>query len=213
MQRAIDGHPAEATAASPASWAVWDVETLRWAHEVPGGWRNPAGFGISVAKALDEQGVMSTFYEADGPALIAHLESKQLVVGFNSIGFDCGVLAAYGDVAGVRRRSLDLLRSIGDATGIPHPVSLNNACKATLGMTKLLDDGAEAVSLWRSESAADRHLVEQYCEQDVRLTHQLWTFGAENGHILAPIGARRRSARPIMQVAVDWPRPLAIAVR
>ena len=128
-------------------WAVRDIETLRWAHEVPGGWSNPAGFGLAVAKALNEQGHMRTFYEADGPALLAFLRTKDVVVGFNSLKFDCGVLSAYGDVSEVRRRSLDLLASLNAATGTPHCVSLDNACKATLHEGKLLAGGNEAVRL------------------------------------------------------------------
>ncbi|MER3421636.1 MAG: hypothetical protein C4290_14410, partial [Chloroflexota bacterium] len=81
------------------TWAVWDVETLRLAHEVPGGWANPGGFGLAVAKVLDERGAMHTFYEAEAPALLRLLAAKDLVVGFNSLKFDCGVLSAHGDVA------------------------------------------------------------------------------------------------------------------
>ena len=191
-----------------SSWAVWDVETLRWAHEVPGGWANPAGFGLAVAKALDEQGHMHTFYEQDGPALIAFLAAKDLVVGFNSVKFDCGVLSAHGDVGAIRTRSLDLLLSLDQATGIPHCVSLNNACKATLGAAKLLPDGGEAVRLWREATPAGRRLVEEYCAEDVHLTHRLWAFGAATGYIYAPLrGGRRRWPAACAQVPVSWPVP------
>lgn len=188
------------------SWAVWDVETLRWAHEVRGGWANPAGFGLAVAKALDEQGHMHTFYEDDGPALVRWLAAKDLVIGFNSLRFDCGVLAAYGDVSAIRVRSLDLLASLSEATGIPHCVSLNRACTATLGAGKLLADGGEAVSLWRTATAESRKLVEDYCEQDVRLTHDLWRFGASTGYVIAPLrAAGRRPAQPRARVPIRWP--------
>ncbi len=190
------------------TWAVWDVETLRWAHEVPGGWRNPAGFGLAVAKVLDERGVMHTFYEEEGPALHALLDGKDLVVGFNSIGFDCGVLATHGDVTNIRDRSLDLLQSLSDATGIPHCVSLERASRATLGASKLLADGGEAVQLWRDATPSGRRLVEDYCEQDVRLTFELWRYGAANGHVIIPLRAHRgRPARFREKVAVRWPAP------
>lgn len=191
------------------TWAVWDVETLRWAYEVPGGWRNPAGFGLAVAKALDERGQMHTFYEDQGAALLELLNAKDLVVGFNSLRFDCGVLSAYGDVGAVRQRSLDLLASLDEATGVPHCVSLNRACMATLGAGKLLEDGAEAVRLWRAASVESRRFVEEYCEQDVRLTHDLWRFGARHGHVIAPMRAGRgRGPRFPARVPVRWPAPL-----
>lgn len=197
------------------TWAVWDVETLRWAHEVAGGWRNPAGFGLAVAKALDEQGRMHTFHEGDAAALLDFLHGKDLVVGFNSLKFDCGVLSAYGDVTGIRGRSLDLLASLDLATGIPHCVSLNRACTATLGEGKLLADGAEAVRLWRDATADARRTVEEYCEQDVRLTQRLWHFGAARGYILAPLRPPGRRGRrrpgtgggPPAHVPVRWPPP------
>jgi hypothetical protein len=197
---------------APVSWAVWDVETLRWAREVPGGWANPAGFGLSVAKVLDERGLMHTFYEQDGTALLQFLDCKDLVVGFNSLKFDCGVLATYGDVSGIRARSLDLLASLDAATGIPHCVSLNRASKATLGAAKLLDDGAEAVRLWRDATPDSRRIVEEYCEQDVRLTHGLWEYGATYGHVLLPPrrGRRRSNSTSPRAVLVRWPPPNGI---
>ncbi len=188
-------------------WAVWDVETLRWAREVPGGWANPAGFGLAVAKALDEQGRMHTFHEADGAALAEFLQGKDLIIGFNSLTFDCGVLSAYGDVAGIRQRSLDLLASLDAATGMRHCVSLERAATATLGRGKLLADGAEAVDLWRAATPESRRIVEEYCEEDVRLTHDLWRFGAERGHVIAPLRPGRRGSRVSRPVAVRWPAP------
>ncbi|MBI2761780.1 MAG: hypothetical protein HYX51_10190 [Chloroflexi bacterium] len=191
------------------TWAVWDVETLRWAHEVPGSWKNPAGFGLAVAKVLDERGAMHTFYEASGPALIEFLKSKDLVVGFNSYTFDCGVLAAHGDVSEVRHRSLDLLDSLSRCTGVPHCVSLERACRSTLGAGKLLADGGEAVRLWRDATPEGRRLVEDYCEQDVRLTFRLWQHGATNGHVVIPLRAHgRRPAQPRARVMVSWPAPV-----
>ena len=190
------------------TWAVWDVETLRWAHECPGGWANPAAFGLAVAKALDEQGRMHTFYEPDAPALIALLAGKDLAIGFNSLPFDCGVLSAYGDVREIRRRSFDLLASLDRATGIPHCVSLNRACTATLGEGKLLADGGEAVRLWRDATAESRRSVEAYCEQDVRLTYRLWSFGAANRHVLVPLRAGLTGLpRWLVRVPVRWPAP------
>jgi DEAD/DEAH box helicase domain-containing protein len=190
------------------SWVVWDLETLRWAHETPGGWRNPAGFGLAVAKALDDRNQMHTFYEGDGAALAAFLATKDLVVGFNSLAFDSGVLSAYGDVSEIRRRSLDLLADLDRCSGIPHRVSLERACRATLGRGKLLADGGEAVRLWRDATPEGRRLVEEYCEQDVRLTFELWRFGAREGYILAPFHRRgRRPSRPRARIEVQWPSP------
>lgn len=194
-------------------WAVWDVETLRLAYEVPNGWRNPAGFGISVAKALDEQGVMHTFYETDGAQLLAFLEAKDLAVGFNSISFDCGVLSAYGNVSAIRRRSLDLLRSLEQITGIPHPVSLGRLSQTTLGASKLLDDGGEAVTLWRGGDPEKRKLVEDYCEQDVRLTYALWVHGATHGKVRAAIAPRRGGPRQPRDIPVNWPAPDGVTAR
>jgi hypothetical protein len=190
------------------TWAVWDVETVRLAHEVPGGWANPAGFGLAVAKVLDERGAMHTFYEADAPALLRLLAEKDLVVGFNSLRFDCGVLAAHGDVTAIRHRTLDLLASLDACTGIPHCVSLERACRATLGVGKLLSGGTEAVRLWRDGGAAGRRLVEAYCEEDVRLTYRLWRFGAERGYVVVPLRAHGgRPPHPAARVPVHWPPP------
>lgn len=189
------------------TWAVWDVETLRLAHEVPGGWANPGGFGLAVAKVLDERGAMHTFYEAEAPALLRLLAAKDLVVGFNSLKFDCGVLSAHGDVAPIRRRTLDLLVSLEACTGIPHCVSLERACRATLGAGKLLPGGAEAVRLWRDGGAEGRRLVEAYCEEDVRLTYRLWRFGAEQGYIVVPLRAHGGRPGHPARVPVRWPPP------
>lgn len=193
-------------------WAVWDVETLRWAREVPGGWTNPAGFGLAVAKVLDHTGEMHTFYEEDGPRLLAFLNGFDLVVGFNSYKFDCGVLAAHGDVGRIRDRTLDILLSLDQATGIPHCVSLERASTATLGRGKLLADGAEAVDLWRQNTPESRRIVEDYCELDVRLTFELWRFGATHGYVFAPRRpGRGRAPRGDGRVPISWPSPDLVA--
>ncbi|NIS81441.1 MAG: DEAD/DEAH box helicase [Anaerolineales bacterium] len=174
---------------------VFDLETKHLAHEV-GGWSNIHHLGLSAAVILDvERDQIMRFIEKDAERLIAEILSADRIVGFNLIRFDYEVLRPYGLVpdTDLHDRTTDLLLDIHEQLGFR--IALDNLAEATLQIRKSAN-GLQAVA-WYKEGKIDKVL--DYCEQDVRVTYQLWEYGKQNGHVLY----RDRNFR-LLEVAVAW---------
>ncbi len=191
--------------ANDRRYVVWDVETLRLSYEVRGGWSRIRDFGLAVAVTIDDQGAQRSWEEPDAGALIEYLEGFPHVVGFNSLRFDCEVMTAYGPVETLRERSLDLLAAIQSVTGRRRGLSLQNIARTMFGQEKTLEDGTEAVRLWRTGRPEDRQRVIDYCAQDVVLTRRILDFGIAHGYVLAPVpDVSNRGESVGVQVPVTW---------
>jgi len=184
-----------------AQYIVLDLETERLAEEV-GGWV-PERFGLAVAVTWDQRNGFREWYKEDVEALAREMSAFDLVVGFNVIRFDYGVLAAYchGVRELLRHKTIDILADVYDALGFR--VSLENLAGATLGRGKT-GTGIEAVEWWRE---GKRDLVIKYCRADVELTRDLYLHGVNHGVIYYPSYGRKR------QMKVDWRGPLSCQVR
>ena len=193
-------------------YVVWDVETLRLSYEVQGGWSRIRDFGLAVAVTIDDRGVQRSWVESQAGALIEYLEGFPHVVGFNSLRFDCEVMTAYGPVDTLRDRSLDLLAAIQHETGRRRGLSLQNIARTMFGQEKTLEDGTEAVRLWRTGRPEDRQRVIDYCAQDVVLTRRILEFGIAHGYVLAPVPDVNNQGAPVgVQVPVSWGRLAGLA--
>jgi len=158
---------------------VFDLETKRLANEV-GGWSHIDKLGLSAAVLLHtETGEMLRFVEENVQDLIDRLVSAECVVGYNVIRFDYTVLKPYGYVPSRERLmgTVDLLDHIYNALGFR--LKLDDVAAATLGVHKSAD-GLAAVAWYR---AGEMDKILAYCEQDVRVTHDVWKFGRANKHI------------------------------
>lgn len=176
-----DSHPAEAPLAGSAAgqfhWVVFDVETQRSAAEV-GGWDRADRMGLSLAVVYDHSaGRYLTYREEQAPALIQHLLSADLVVGFNINQFDLAVLKPYGAFLD-RIKTLDIAQEVRQILG--HRLSLEHLGQATLGRGKSAD-GLQAIA-WFQEGRWD--LLEKYCRDDVELTRDLFWFGLQFQYLL-----------------------------
>lgn len=158
---------------------VFDLETKRLANEV-GGWSHIDKLGLSAAVLLHvETGEMLRFVEEEVEGLIEHLIGADLVVGYNVIRFDYTVLKPYG-YAPTRARlagTVDLLDHIYHGLGFR--LKLDDVAAATLGTHKSAD-GLAAVAWYR---AGEMDKILAYCEQDVRVTHDIWRYGRDHKHI------------------------------
>ena len=193
------------TGTDMSRYVVFDVETLRLSHEVPGGWRNIKDFGLAVAVTVDDQNVENVWHEADAHQLICYMKTFPRVVGFNSKRFDLAVLSAYGEVDQLHHTSLDLFEDLHRITGRRRGMSLNNIAHTMFGEEKLLPDGTEAVRLWRSEGQENRAKVIQYCAHDVALTTRIYEFGITHGYVRIPVPDLRNSHNVIaVEVPVPW---------
>jgi DEAD/DEAH box helicase domain-containing protein len=174
---------------------VLDLETKRLAQDV-GGWSNIEKMGLVAAVSYDIQSkAYARFTENQVEGLLDTIHQSELIVGFNLLRFDYVVLKPYGlrvdqDLI---RKSVDLLVDIYNALGFR--IGLGNLAKTTLGESKHAD-GVQSVQWYRN---GEIEKVLDYCEQDVRVTYELWKYGSEHGYV----SYKDRMDR-VKRVHVDW---------
>ncbi len=173
------------------NYVVFDVETRRSAAEV-GGWQFAAKMGVSILVAYDSRTQDCISYTQDElPDFFDLLQAADVVVGFNSLRFDCAVLQPFAPYNLAKLRHVDLLRRIQDT--LHYRVSLDNVARATLDAPKSAD-GLQALQWWK-EGRLDK--IEAYCRDDVLLTQRLYCFGLEHGFVLFRNKAGQRVRVPV----------------
>jgi len=176
---------------------VLDVETQYLSNEVPGGWKALDKLRVALAATWDQTHESRLWYEEDVPRLLEEAVRFNPIITFNGEGFDFKVLSAYGSVAGLYDKSLDMLAHLSKALGFR--VKLDSLAQATLGRRKT-GSGTESVDWWRSGDPALRQKVADYCRMDVELTRDIYLFGKEHRHVLIH---DLRSSRT-RKVPVSW---------
>ncbi|MBQ7618369.1 MAG: DEAD/DEAH box helicase [Desulfovibrio sp.] len=162
----------------PANYLVFDVETRRSAKEV-GGWDHAELMGVSVTVAYSSlTNSYLHFTQEQLPELFNLFAKADLIIGFNSLRFDYSVLKPFTTLNLQSLPSLDLLQVLKKTLNYRLP--LNNLAKATLGAPKSAD-GLKALSWWKEGKIAE---IAKYCEDDVRLTRDLYLYGLKNGYLL-----------------------------
>jgi DEAD/DEAH box helicase domain-containing protein len=175
---------------------VFDIETQYLAGEIPGGWNNLPGMKLSCAVVYDvDQEKYYVYREESVQELIRHLRASTLVIGFNSIRFDDGVLQGYTSFNLQGLPSLDLMADLQKKLG--HRLSLAHLAEHTLGGAEKSADGLLAVQWWR-EGKYDQ--VIEYCKMDVKLTHDLWKFGRDHQHVLF----QSKQSKTTLKCPVSW---------
>ncbi len=159
---------------------ILDVETIRTFDQVGG--YHPEKLGISFVGVIERDGFEGKgreyrYFEKDLPKLWPLLESVDVVVGFNTDGFDFPALQPYyaGKVGDLP--SLDLLARIKESVG--HRISLNAVAVQTLGAEKL-GNGLDAIRYY-ADGELDK--LAEYCMKDVEITRDVYDFGREKGFL------------------------------
>ncbi|HEY5040056.1 MAG TPA: Zn-binding domain-containing protein, partial [bacterium] len=175
---------------------VFDIETQFLAGEIAGGWSNLAGMKLSCAVVYDvDQAKDYVYVEESVQQLIQHLKASTLVIGFNTLRFDYGVLQGYTVFNLQGLPSLDLMADLQKKLG--HRLSLAHLAQHTLGGAEKSADGLLAVQWWR-EGKYDQ--VIDYCKMDVKLTHDLWRFGQDKKYVLF----QHKQSKEILKCPVNW---------
>jgi len=186
----------------------FDLETKRTANDV-GGWHNKHEMGISVAVTFSSKlGEYRIYTEDNVNALVEQLRRADLVIGFNHVQFDYGVLR--GSVVlefADQLENLDLMLDLEKKIG--HRPKLDAVASATLGVGKTAD-GLEAIRWWQqalqAKEKGDKPTwaarigdIAHYCCHDVRATMRVHQYGCEHGHIKYLDRNQREQLIP-----VDW---------
>ena len=185
--------PAEEKSKCDYRILFFDIETQRSAAEV-GGWKNLHLMKVAVAVLYDslEQKFIS-YLEGEMEPLVEKLKSADLVVGFNLLNFDYGVLQPYTTEDLKKLKTFDILDDIKKRLGFR--LSLNHLANQTLKVEKSAD-GLQSLQ-WFKEGKMD--LIIDYCIKDVEITRDLFNFGIENEYLLY----ERRDGGAV-RLPLDW---------
>ena len=175
---------------------VIDLETKNTFDDV--GNRNPESLDVSVVGLYSyEHNKYGAFYERHFPRVDELLSEAELVVGFNTHGFDFPVLQKYLKTDLSKINSCDMLVDISIALG--HTLPLDSIAMATLDEGKI-GDGLKAVEYWRT---GDLKSLEKYCLKDVEVTRKIFEYGVKNGFVNYHPKTRKKD-KPKLDVAVYW---------
>jgi len=133
---------------------------------------------ISVAGVYDSStDTYHTFTEEEFGQMWPIFEKADVMIGYNSISFDLPLLNNYylGDLSQIKQ--LDLMKEIQNSLG--RRLRLDSVAEATLGKKKS-GHGLDAVEWW---NAGEVQKVKDYCEQDVRVTKEIYEYMLKNGGV------------------------------
>lgn len=158
---------------------TFDIETKNTFFDV--GSRDARDLDISVVCIHDSSTDAYICYEeSELPALWKVLESTDILIGFNSDHFDTPLLDKYypGDLLQIK--SVDLMKEI--QKGLGRRIGLDAVAEATLGIGKS-GHGLQAITWWKQ---GEIQKIKDYCQQDVKVTKDLYDFGLKNGYLCYP---------------------------
>ena len=170
----------------------FDLETQRTANDV-GGWGNRHQMGMSIGVTYSTKTAAYHIYsEKMVSDLIDQLRRADLVIGFNHISFDYGVLGGYYafDLSH-ELRSLDLMVELEKTIG--HRPKLEDVATATLGVGKTAE-GLQAIRWWQQGKIME---IAEYCAYDVKVTKCIHEYGVEHGHVKYVDRNRREMSIPV----------------
>ncbi len=153
---------------------IFDIETV-------GDIRNLDTMKVTVVSIYEyEHDRYRSFDEHQLGELWPIFERCERIIGYNSEHFDVPILNKLypGDLT--RFPHLDMLKVIKDTFG--KRFKLNDLARATLNIEKSAD-GLQAME-WYKQGLIDK--IKEYCEQDVKVTKELYDFGRANKMLYYP---------------------------
>lgn len=152
---------------------VFDIETQNTFADVANDFKKLKVSVVSVYKSDSKEYI--SFEEKELVKLWPLLEKADRIIGYNSEHFDLPVLGNYylGDLS--RLPHLDIMKVIKENLGFR--LKLADVATATLDDVNKSADGLQAIRWWQ-EGKIDE--IKKYCEQDVKVTKDLYEFGLQH---------------------------------
>lgn len=172
---------------------VFDVETKRSFQEA--GTTRPGDLGISFVGAYETKtNKYHGFFEDQFDDLWSLLKSADRLVGFASNRFD---LPALGAISPIKLETISSLDIYDEVYKVIHQerISLNRLAIPTLKIKKS-GHGLDAIKYYRE---GELEKLKKYCLQDVKVTWELFKFGAEKKYLLL-----WEKSGMITQIPVSW---------
>ncbi len=165
----------------------FDVETKSLFRDITTS--DPGGLGISIVsvykRILDDtlreiSGEMKSFWEKDLPEMWELFRDATRVVGFNTVKFDNPALAPYAPADFKTLPHFDIMAHVRQSLG--RNLSLATLAQYSLGRDKI-DSGLNAVTYYRQGDPESLAKLKMYCEDDVRITRDLYDYGLKNKYL------------------------------
>lgn len=174
---------------------VFDIETQNTFADVNNDFKKLRVSVVSIYR-YDADSYQS-FTESELGGLWPILEKADRIIGYNSEHFDLPILNNYylGDLLSLPH--LDLMVKIKDSLGIR--LKLKDVAEATLDNITKSAEGLQAIAWWK-EGKIDE--IKKYCEQDVRVTKEIYDFGRANRQLFY-----KTLAGEVLPFAVDFSVP------
>jgi DEAD/DEAH box helicase domain-containing protein len=173
---------------------VIDIETKNTFEDV-GGRDNLERLDVSLAVVYSyTQDRFIPFRDTELHRLGPMLQNARLVIGFATHRFDLPVLQKYVPFNIMALPRLDILEEIEAAYG--SRISLDILAKANLG-TQKTSHGLQAIEFYKN---GEWDKLIEYCEQDVRITKQLYDLIQKQGFINIP----KRWTNEIIKVPLNF---------
>ncbi|MCX6780422.1 MAG: ribonuclease H-like domain-containing protein [Candidatus Magasanikbacteria bacterium] len=174
---------------------VFDIETQNTFAEVSNDFKKLKISVVSIYRS--DTDAYESFVESELSRLWPILEKSNRIIGFNSEHFDVPVLNNYylGDLSQLPH--LDLMKEVKNSLGIR--LKLSSIAEATLDNVTKSADGLAAIRWWK-EGKIDE--IKKYCEQDVRVTKELYDFGVINKQLFY-----KTLTGEILPFAVNFAKP------
>lgn len=170
---------------------VLDVETQKTFDEV-GGYENRDQLGVSYLGIYSfSQDKFFGFFEKDMPMFEQIcMQTNPTIIGFNSLHFDLPVMQPYMEhVQLAEYPHIDLLKDVEAILG--HRVKLDSIAQSTL-FAKKSGDGLEAVRWYREGNFES---LAKYCDDDVRITRDVYNFGIKHGVVYYNTGGQKTAIK------------------
>ena len=152
---------------------IFDIETQNTFADVNNDFSKLKISCVSIYRY--ETGDYQSFEEHELGKLWPILEKADRIIGYNSEHFDLPIMNNYylGDLS--KLAHLDLMTEVKKNLGFR--LKLNDIAKATLDNIEKSAEGLQAIRWW-NEGKIDE--IKKYCEQDVRVTKEVYDFGRKN---------------------------------
>jgi DEAD/DEAH box helicase domain-containing protein len=152
---------------------VFDIETQNTFAETNNDFKKLKVSVVSVCRTDTEE--YASFTENELGKLWPLMEKADRIIGYNSAHFDLPVLNNYYLGNLLTLPHLDIMAKIKESLGIR--LKLADVAAATLDNVNKSADGLQAIKWWR-EGKIDE--IKKYCEQDVKVTRELYSFGKQH---------------------------------
>ncbi|KKQ39725.1 MAG: DEAD/DEAH box helicase domain protein [Candidatus Magasanikbacteria bacterium GW2011_GWA2_37_8] len=152
---------------------VFDIETQNSFADVSNDFKKLKVSVVSLYRS--DTNTYHSFTESELSQFWPILEKADRIIGYNSEHFDLPVLNNYylGDLQTLPH--LDIMKIVKEQLGFR--LKLADLAAATLDDVNKSADGLQAIKWWK-EGKIDE--IKKYCEQDVKVTKDIYDFGREN---------------------------------